>query len=392
MVNVLIKIALLLLLILSGCATTSLPPITSSTFATLEEDEKGLWRRSEEEQGIINRSDLIYKDEELENYLNEIARKLTPPEVLNYIQFKVKVIKNPYLNAFSYPNGVIYVHTGILARMDNEAQLATLLGHEITHITHRHAVRTFRDIKNKTAFLATLQVSLAVFKDDIIRELVNILGMIGTIAAISGYSKKLETEADIEGFKLMLNAGYDPYEAPKLFEYLKKELEDEQIKEPFFFGTHPRLQERIQNYNSFLAQLQYPNVTKNTEVFLQKTKNVILDNAFLDLKAGRFNMAKRGAEKYLSIKPDDARAYYLLGEIHRQRGEKDDPEKAKENYERAISLDPSFPDSYKGLGMIYYKQGEKALAKKYFELYLSVYPKAPDKAYIEEYLKTLQER
>jgi Tfp pilus assembly protein PilF len=103
-------------------------------------------------------------------------------------------------------------------------------------------------------------------------------------------------------------------------------------------------------------------------------------------------MAKRGAEKYLSIKPDDARAYYLLGEIHRQRGEKDDPEKAKENYERAISLDPSFPDSYKGLGMIYYKQGEKALAKKYFELYLSLYPKAPDKAYIEEYLKTLQER
>jgi predicted Zn-dependent protease len=384
------KIALLLLLILSGCATTNLPPVTKSTFATLEEDEKGLWRRSEEEQRIINRSGLIYKDEELENYLNEIARKLTPPEVLNYFQFKVKVIKNPYLNAFSYPNGVIYVHTGILARMDNEAQLATLLGHEITHITHRHAVRTFRDIKNKTAFLATLQVSLAVFNNDIVRELVNILGAIGTIAAVSGYSQELETQADVEGFKLMLSAGYDPYEAPKLFLHLKKELEDEQIKEPFFFGTHPRLQERIQNYNSFLTQLQYPNVTKNTEIFLQKTKNVILDNAFLDLKAGRFNMAKRGAEKYLSIKPDDARAYYLLGEIHRQRGEKDDPEKAKENYERAISLDPSFPDSYKGLGMIYYKQGEKFLAKKYFELYLSVYPEAPDKAYIEEYLKTLQ--
>jgi predicted Zn-dependent protease len=390
MVNVLIKIALLLLLILSGCATTNLPPVTKSTFATLEEDEKGLWRRSEEEQRIINRSGLIYKDEELENYLNEIARKLTPPEVLNYIQFKVKVIKNPYLNAFSYPNGVIYVHTGILARMDNEAQLATLLGHEITHITHRHTVRTFRDIKNKTAFLATLQVSLAVFNNDIVRELVNILGAIGTIAAVSGYSQELETQADVEGFKLMLSAGYDPYEAPKLFLHLKKELEDEQIKEPFFFGTHPRLQERIQNYNSFLTQLQYPNVTKNTEIFLQKTKNVILDNAFLDLKAGRFNMAKRGAEKYLSIKPDDARAYYLLGEIHRQKGEKDDSEKAKENYEKAISLDPSFPDSYKGLGMIYYKQGEKFLAKKYFELYLSVYPEAPDKAYIEEYLKTLQ--
>jgi peptidoglycan/xylan/chitin deacetylase (PgdA/CDA1 family) len=54
---------------------------------------------------------------------------------------------------FAFPNGVIYIHTGILARMDNEAQLATLLAHEMTHATHRHLVKQFRDIKIKQLFL-----------------------------------------------------------------------------------------------------------------------------------------------------------------------------------------------------------------------------------------------
>lgn len=114
---------------------------------------------------------------------------------------------------------------------------------------------------------------------------------------------------------------------------------------------------------------------------------MILDNAYLDLKAGRFKIAQRGLEKYLTIKPNDVQAYYLLGEIFRQKGEEGDMEKAKEYYEKAISIDPSFPDSHKGIGLIYYKQGEKLLAKKALELYLSLSENVLDKAYIEEYIK-----
>ena len=134
--------------------------------------------------------------------------------------------------------------------MDNEAQLATLLGHEMTHVTHRHLVKMFRDIKNKTAFLATLQVATAGLGP--IGSLAGTLGTIGTVAAVTGYSRENETEADKEGFHLVALAGYDVEEAPKLFLHLKREVEEEQIKEPFFFGTHPRLQERIDNYNVLL--------------------------------------------------------------------------------------------------------------------------------------------
>jgi predicted Zn-dependent protease len=381
----------LLVFILSGCATTTLPPVTSKGF-TLEEDEERLWRRSEEEQRVLDNSGLLYKDKELESYLNEVARRLQPPEVFERIPFRIKVLKNPYLNAFAFPNGVIYLHTGILARMENEAQLATLLAHEMTHATHRHAVKGFRDIKNKSAFLATIQVTLGGLGGGV-GDIVTLLGAVGTLAAVTGYSRELETEADIEGLRLMVNAGYDPKEAPKLFIHLKKELEEEDIKEPFFFGTHPRLRERIRNYENLLKTKYegHSGGIKNSRLFMEKIQRLILDNARLDLKAGRFKTAQRGIERYLKLRPDDPDAYYLLGEVFRQRGKEGDIEKAKEYYEKAINIDSSYPEPHKGIGLIFYKKGKKDNAKKHLELYLSLSPEAPDRAYIEEYIKTLSD-
>jgi Tfp pilus assembly protein PilF len=107
----------------------------------------------------------------------------------------------------------------------------------------------------------------------------------------------------------------------------------------------------------------------------------------LDLKAGRFDTAQRGAEKYLIIKPNDARAYYLLGEIYRQRGKADDMKKAKTYYEKAISIDPDYPDPHKSIGLLYYKDGKKTLAKRSFEMCLSLSPQTADKAYIVGYLR-----
>jgi tetratricopeptide (TPR) repeat protein len=352
-----------------------------------EEDEQRLWIRSEEEQRIIQKSGVLYHDEALEGYLNGIAKKLAPEQTLERIPFRVFVVKNHLLNAFCYPNGQVYVHTGILARMDNEAQLATLLAHEMTHATHRHLVKQFRDIKNKTAFLATLGVMTAGLGG--VGSLAYILGAIGTIASVAGYSQEHEKEADVEGFNLMIKAGYDPEEAPKLFVHLKKELEEEKRKEPFFFGSHPRVQERIENYQALLDKRVKTGGEgiSDSEVFLSQMGEVILENAQLDLKAGRFKSAEKGVEKYLKINPQDARAYCLLGDICRQRGEKDDIQSAKEHYQKAMSIDSSYSPPYRGLGLIYYKLREPSNAQKFLESYLSACPEAMDRAYIQEYIE-----
>jgi len=188
-----------------GCASTNLNPITNGKLQ-LETDETGIWHQVEEEQKALNRSGVLYADKELEEYLNETDRKLYSESVLAQIPFSIHVIKNRQFNAFAYPNGHVYVHTGILACMENEAQLATLLAHEMTHVTHRHTVKGFRNLKNKTALLATLQVTLGGLGGGV-GDLASLLGTFGTLAAVSGYSRELETEADMEGFKLIKEAG-----------------------------------------------------------------------------------------------------------------------------------------------------------------------------------------
>lgn len=373
-----------LLSALCGCATTSLPPVTTANFA-FEDDEKRLWTRCEEEERGIAKSDLLMHDKELEAYLNAVARKLQPAEVYKSIPFHVYILKNPYSNAFTFPNGNIYVHTGILARMDNEAQLATLLAHEMTHATHRHQVREFRGLLNKSAVFASTRSLLGGLPG--VGELTTVLGEIGTAAAITGHSRDMEREADMEGIKLLVKAGYDPREAPKLFKHLKDEVEEEEQKEPFFFGSHPRLAERIESYEEFLnSSGGKAGGVDNAETFRKKVAGAVIENAFMDFRAGRFPQAGRGAEKYTKIRPRDARGYYLLGEIDRQKGDDGDAAEALKQFQKAVSVDPAYPDAHKRLGLLYFKEGKKSQAAKAFKAYLAKAPQAADRSYIEEYL------
>jgi predicted Zn-dependent protease len=376
-----------LLILLSGCATTNLPPIGASGKFTPEEDEKRLWKRSEEEQRSLAKSGFLYEDQELESYLNEVARKVQPPELRSQLPIRVRVIKNPYLNAFAFPNGVIYIHTGMLARMDNEAQLATILGHEMSHATYRHSIRSFRHQKNKSAILASFNNTLG--STPFVGGFVSVLGEVGTMASVSGYSSDLETEADMAGLKQIIRAGYDPKESSKIFLMLKEELEDEDISEPFFFGTHPRVKERLHNYEKFLKKdaANTSGGAKNTELFQNRTTRLLLDNALLDLKAGRYKQVRRGAERLLARRPGDARAHYLLGEVARQSDEAGEIPKAVTHFQKAIALNASYAEPYRSLGLIQFKKGERAAARKNLQSYLSLSPAAADREFIEQYLK-----
>ena len=363
--------------LVAGCAPLPRPiPVTRPL--TANEEEQMIWRRAQEEMAAINHSGVLYQDLEIEKYLNRIAAKLHANSTSPDFSFQIKVIKDPSLNAFAFPNGVVYIHTGILARMDNEAQLAALLAHEIVHCTRRHSLRMLRSFKDRTQA-----------KNARVRELAQLLPITGSITSPSGYTRELETEADRVGLDLAVKSNYDPREILNLFELLKQEFELEGIEEPYFFGTHPNVRQRIENVNNWLAEKYREKITgiKNTDVFQSKISRLVLDNARLDLRQGRFFVAQRAVEKFLAIKQEDARAYFLLGEVFRQRDRQDDAAAAIKNYEKSISLNPSFPEPHKAMGLIHYKDGEKRLAKKYFESCLLLSPETIDRAYIQGYLK-----
>jgi predicted Zn-dependent protease len=369
----------------TGCVAP--PPVSVDDALLAKEDEQMLWRRAREEQEIVDNSGLLYRDPEIETYLNDVAARLSANSVDPEIPFKIKIISDPGLNAFAFPNGIIYVHSGLLSRIENEAQLAALLAHEMTHCTHRHTLRFMLGRKDSPDRRAAAQRSLEQIA--MFRDLIRVLGVNGPIAAESGYTREFEAEADRVGLDLMAKAGYDPRQVLNLFEHLRQEISIEGVEEPYFFGTHPGVQQRIDNAERWLANNQsgeHSGLIKQ-EVFRSRMDKLLLDNVRLDLQIGRFQIARINVEKYLHRHQNDAGAHYLLGEIFRQQARQTDTMAAFKHYQQAIELDPSFPAPYKAMGLMHYKVGQRHLAKKFFESCLLLSPKAPDRAHIQGYLK-----
>ena len=380
-------------LALVSCATTNLSPFGAGGTATeREKDEKQLWQTAEQLEQRIDNSGGRYKNPELDAYLTAVAQKLLPPEAqVPGIGPRVKVIQHPLLNAFALPNGAIYVHTGILARMDNEAQLSALLGHELTHFTHRHAVKQTRSAQNEITLVRIFRIMLPGMEG-----VTGPVGSLWTLASTSGYSRELETEADVQGLRTMVTAGYDPKQALVVIELLKQDLGEQEVKEPFFFGTHPRLEERTSNFRRLLdtqyaAQARDATLRTNTEEFLSRIDQLLLDNAVLDINLGRLKTARTAIEKHLKRHPQTSRSHFLIGEVHRRSGPGElYIQSAIAAYQEASRQDPTHADPHRELGFLYRAEGSREQARTAFERYLALSPKATDALIIQGYLKELE--
>lgn len=380
---------LCLTLLLSSCSA-SVEPFRVDGSLELDEDERRLWNRSRELAKKLDRSGQLYDSPELAVYLNQVAANLVPPELRRQdFVVTVKILKNPLLNAFALPHGAIYVHLGMLAKMENEAQLASVLGHELVHITHRHALQHFRTAQDTTTVMAAMQIVGIPF--GIFGALANLLGAVGGAAAITGYSRAIESEADAIGIEMLVRAGYDPAEGSKLFEYLKAELEEQKQREPFFFGSHPKIAERRENWSVLLNE-RFPDVKGRvgSEAYAEKIAPALLEAARMDMSYGRWTWAEHALKRYITFKPQNAEGRFHMGELFRLRSDKGDDDNALKQYKAAAELDRSYAAAYRGMGSIYFKQGQIKEARRELNRYLSLAPDAMDRAYVEQYLKTME--
>jgi len=419
-----IAATLITTLLLGGplaCLTTQVPPIGAEGAFSLERDEAEMWRQAREEEAKLRAEAPLYHDPILNDYLNAVAQKVIPEpaRAQRALKIRVSAIRDPSLNAFTFPTGSVYVHTGLLARMENEAQLAMVLGHEVTHATHRHALEFQRSARNKMIgfSIASLVASIAVAnaagqraeRGDwsgayVINQVGNILAGLGLqlamIAAVNGFGRELEREADEVGMRSMVAAGYDPRQAARVFELLKDDHGDKSKMEVFFFGSHPRLDERIQSSRE-LASTRYSGVAagaSDTREFQMRTRVLVRDDAALNLEAGRFGHAEAELRHVLDLTPNDPVAHYLSGRLDESRaGETEDPAEARDltqralaEYEKATRLDAGYADPYRAIGILRHKAGEKVKALAAFRRYLAISPDAPDAQQIKDYILELE--
>jgi tetratricopeptide (TPR) repeat protein len=218
-------------------------------------------------------------------------------------------------------------------------------------------------------------------------------------AAIDGYDPADERAADVEALRRLTTAGYDPSEGAKLFSLLATEHPERGgLAEIFFYGNRARMTERLAVWRELLGERGPARavVGGGDGEFARLTRPLVRDNAALDIRAGRFALARRQLDRVLAAAPDDAVAEVHYGELYRLQSQRaEGPERAEavqralERYQRAMELSPRYAEPFRQLALLHLQQGDRGKARAAFERCLALAPDGPDARRIRAFLAIL---
>jgi predicted Zn-dependent protease len=213
----------------AACATN---PVTGKRQMTLlsEAEELAIGQQQDAE---IRREMGVYDDVELQRYVNDIGQQLARVSHRPNLPWSFTVVDNPAINAFALPGGYIYLTRGILAYLDDEAELAGVLGHEIGHVTARHAAQAYTRQAQAGIGLTILSIfvpAAAPFAD---------LGSAGLSVLFLRHGRDAELEADRLGVEYGSGAGYDPAGVPRFLATLARVDALSERGVPNWLSTHP---------------------------------------------------------------------------------------------------------------------------------------------------------
>jgi len=237
-----VKIAAELLLIVSllfGIYSCAVNPVTGRQELMLlsETDEIKLGRQTDTQ---VVQEYGIYEDAKLTAYLNDICQRLAKISHRPNLEYHFKVVDVSVVNAFAVPGGYVYFTRGILASLNNEAELAGVMAHEIGHITARHSASQY----SKAQF-AQLGLGVGMVFAEKIPGLSE-LAQLGAGMLFLRFSRDNEREADDLGVEYSSKAGYDATQMANFFETLERmNPGSDRSGLPSWFSTHPNPEDRI---------------------------------------------------------------------------------------------------------------------------------------------------
>ena len=212
-----------------------------------ESDEINLGRETDVE--IVKQYGL-YEDAKLTAYLNDICQRLAKVSHRSQLTYHFKIIDASVVNAFAVPGGYVYFSRGILAALNNEAELAAVMGHEIGHIAARHSAQQY-----SKAQLA--QIGLGVGSIFIDSSILTSLAQLGVGMLFLRFSRDNERQADDLGVEYASKAGYDAMEMANFFETLERmNPGSDRSGLPGWFSTHPNPEDRIQAVRARVKEWQ----------------------------------------------------------------------------------------------------------------------------------------
>jgi len=345
----------------------------------LDSEEGGLWSLMDREEAKLRRSPLAIHNAALDKYLTELTCKLSDGHCS---EIRVHVMRTPEFNASMAPNGMMLVWSGLLLRVENEAQLAAIIGHEMGHFLERHQLEQLRDAKDKAVLAQVV---------GLVGGVAGAVGRIGILATQFAFSREHETRADRAGMRLMKQAGYDGRQAAQVWENLLGELKitgGENVGErSAMFATHPP----AGNRRNDLLQLAGDGGGMTGEAEYQRVIAPLRFGWLQDeIKRGQYEESLVLFDRMLTAKPSDAEVLYARGEIYRLRGDKGDLPRALEDLTHAASAAKPPAETFRSLGLVQKQLGNAPAAARAIDRYLALAPDAPDAGLLKSYLSELK--
>jgi len=193
----------------------------------------------------VESEEKVLPDPEVQDYVNGVGQRIAHVSDRKDLPFHFRVLDSKEINAFATPGGYIYVYSGLLKILDDEAELAGVFSHEISHVVARHGVKKLQQVLGVQVVLSIALGSSSQLSQDLVSTSIGII--------LQGYSRDNEFEADQFGTFYMEKAGYNPEGMAELLGKLDKLSSDK----PTFFeklaASHPPTKERIARVEKEIA-------------------------------------------------------------------------------------------------------------------------------------------
>lgn len=222
----------------------------------------------------IRREMGVYDDPELQRYVNEIGQNLARNSHRPNLPWSFTIVDSPAVNAFALPGGYIYLTRGLMAYIDDEAELAGVLGHEIAHVTARHAAQAYTRQAQAGIGLTILSIfvpSTQPFTD---------LGAAGLSVLFLKHGREQELEADRLGVEYGSGAGYDPAGVPRFLNTLARVSAMSERGVPNWLSTHPDPGSRVVKAEPIAGQFASDDAKRvNRDQYLDRIRGLVFGDS-----------------------------------------------------------------------------------------------------------------
>lgn len=329
------------------------------------------------------------QDKALASYIAGVGTTMVPITHRPEMPYSFTCVNATYVNAYAFPGGTVGITRGILLKMENEAELGALIGHELGHVASRHTAQ--RMSRSMLANIAVASISIAI-KDASTRELVGGLGAIGAGVLLASYSRDQEREADALGLEYSTRSGYSPegfIDLMSMLNDLSGSADHSQVD--LLFSTHPMSRER---YDTAVAEVRTGRYDRTRPIHRERYMDNIkslrtmapaieaMQQGDREMAAKKLDAAREQYARAVKLAPKDYTARMLLAKCyHAQKNSTEATVQAK----HAIGLYPNEPQGHHLLGFIAMnnKQYEQALDN--FTTYEKLLPGNPNTIFFQGY-------